>query len=145
MCRQSQSVAKRPTSGDDCHLVNGVRVGKGVSDESVPRLVVGDDLLLIISHHLGLPLRARDDTVDGLFELDHCDLFRMLSRSQQRRLVDQVGQVGSGEARSATGQHLEIDLVCQRLTFGVDSQNGSSTFDIGGVDHDLTVESAGAE
>ena len=143
--RKSQSVAKRPTSGDDCHLVNGVSVGKGVSDKSVPRLVVGDDFLLIISHHLGLPLRARDDTVDGLFKLDHRDFLLMMPGSKQRRLVDQVGQVGSSKARSATGQHFEIDLVCQRFALGMDSQNGSSTFYIGGVDGDLAVEPAGAE
>src|SRR5690606_41511427 len=56
--------------------------------------------------------------------------------------LDQVGQIGSGKTWGATGENLEVDVGAQWLTLGVDPQDGFATFDIGGIDHDLTVESA---
>ena len=46
---------------------------------------------------LGLPLGTGDDPVYGLLHLGHVDLVLVVPRRQERRLVDEVRQVGAGK------------------------------------------------
>ena len=64
---------------------------------------------------------------------------------QQRRLVDQVGEVGAGEAGGLAGQRVEVDLAGQRLAAGVDLEDVLAAFAVGAVDDDLAVEAAGPQ
>ena len=68
----------------------GVAVRQHVTDDCVTGLVVCDDLLLFVRDQAALALRAGDDAVDALFELDHVDLLLAVTRGQKRRLVDEV-------------------------------------------------------
>ena len=61
---------------------------------------------------------------------------------EQRRLVHEVGQVGAGEAGRAPGQHVEADVVGERLALGVDVEDRLAALEVGLVDHDLAVEAA---
>src|SRR5690606_162503 len=60
-------------------------------------------------------------------------------------LVDQIGQVGSGEPGGAAGEDLEIDVFAQRLASGVNAEDRLPSVDVGCVDDDLTIEAARAE
>ena len=111
--RAGQRVAERAAARDDRDLVDRVGVGQHVADERVTGLVVRDDLLLLVGDQAALALRTGDDAVDGLFELDHVDLLLAVTRGEQRGLVDEVGEVGAGEARRAASEHLEVDVVGQ--------------------------------
>ena len=62
---------------------------------------------------------------------------------QQRRLVEQVFQIGAGEAGGGFGNHTQIHIGGQRLAAGVYLQDFLTALDIGIVDHDLPVETAG--
>ena len=60
-----------------------------------------------------LALRAGDDAVDRLVRTRHADDLLVAPRGQDRRLVDEVGQVGAGEARRSGGRRLQIDRPCR--------------------------------
>src|SRR5919199_1398134 len=68
-----------------------------VPDQSVTAFVVGDRLLLLVGHDAALALGAGHDPVDRFLERRHRDLALAHARSQQGRLVDDVGEVGAGE------------------------------------------------
>ena len=51
-----------------------------------------------VAHH-ALLLEAGDQPIDRLVEVRHVDRGLVLARREQRRLVDQVGEIGAGEAR----------------------------------------------
>ena len=70
-----------------------------------------------------LALDAHHDLVLGLLEVVHGDDLAVLPRREQRRFVDQVGQVGAGEAGRAARQHGQIHVVRQRHLLGVHSQD----------------------
>ena len=108
-------------------------------------LVVGNEPLLLVGHHLGLALGAGNHPVDGLLELEHPDFLATAPGGEQGRLVDQVGQIGAGEARGAASQHTEIDLLAERLALGVDLEDRLASFHVRGIHHDLPVEASGAE
>ena len=96
-------------------------------------------------HHPGLALGTRDDPVDRLFHLEHRDLGLAASGRQQGSFVDQVGEIGSGEAGRPAGQNPQLDVGTQRLALGVDLEDPFPTEEIGGIDHDLAVEAPGPE
>ena len=64
---------------------------------------------------------------------------------QQRRLVDQVGEVGAGEAGGLAGERVEVDRLGQRLAAGVDLEDLLAALAVGAVDDDLAVEAAGPQ
>ena len=64
---------------------------------------------------------------------------------QQRRLVDQVHQIGAGEAGRAAGQDLQLHIRRQRHLAHVNLQDALAADHVRVRDHDLTVETAGAQ
>ena len=86
-----------------------------------------------------------DDAVDGLLQLGHADLLEAAAGGEQGGLVHEVGQVGAGEAGRAPGQHVEVDVVGERLALGVHVEDGLAADQVGAVDDDLAVEAAGAQ
>ena len=107
--------------------------------------MVGDDQLLLVRDDPALPLRPGNDPVYCLLELRHPDLLLVAPGGEQGGLVDEVGQVGPGEAGGLTGQHLELDALLERLAPGVNPEDGDTSDQIGTVDDDLTVEPSRTE
>ena len=126
-------------------LWTGSQFGQQVADDRVADLVVGGDQALLLAHHPGLLLGAGDHAHDPLLELVHRDLAVAGAGGQQRRLVDQVGEVGAGEAGGLAGQRVEVDLLGQRLAAGVDLEDLLAALAVGAVDDDLAVEAAGPQ
>ncbi len=75
----------------------------------------------------------------------HGDLAAALAGGQQRRLVDQVGEVGAGEAGGLAGERVEVDLLRERLAAGVDLEDLLAPLAVRAVDDDLAVEAAGPQ
>ena len=92
-----------------------------------------------------LALGAKHDAVDRLFELGHADALLVPAGGQDRGLVDEVGEVGAGEAGRALGEDVQLDVLVQRLALGVDLEDGDAALDVGGVEDHLAVEAAGAQ
>ena len=63
----------------------------------------------------------------------------------ERRFVDQIGQIGSGETRCTAGEDREIHVVAERDLLGVNLQDGFTALHIGTTDDYTPVETAGTE
>ena len=108
-------------------------------------LVVGDDRLLRVRDDPGLALRAGDDPLQGLLELGHADDLLVAPGGEDGRLVDEVGQVGAGEAGRLAGDAFDLDALVERLALGVDLEDLGPALHVGAVEDDLAVEPARAQ
>jgi hypothetical protein len=90
---QEPGETTRHAASDDADLVRRIRVREHVTHQSVPGLVVGDDLLLFLADDAALSLRPRDDTVNRFVELGHLYFLLAAPRRQDGAFVDQVRQV----------------------------------------------------
>ena len=122
-----------------------VGVRQQVADDRVAELVVGGHQALLLGHHAALLLGAGDHAHDPLLELLHRDLALVGARGEQGRLVDQVREVGAGEARGLAGERVEVDHLGERLAASVDLEDPLAALAVGPVDHDLAVEAAGPQ
>src|SRR5665811_1706214 len=143
--RHDHGVTKSPTAGQDRDLRDRVRVEHGRRNDRVSALVVGGDLLLFGTHDPGALLRAGDDTVDRLVQSFVVDELVVASRSEQRRLVQDVGQVGTGETRRPSGHRKQVDASGQRLALAMHLQDAVASDHVGCIDRDLAVEAARAQ
>ena len=92
--------AERHARREDGDLVHGVGVLEHVGQHGVAALVVRDALLLgLREDHRLAPLAHQHPVARGL-EVVHGDLQAAPAHGVQRRLVDQVGQVGAAHARA---------------------------------------------
>ena len=124
------------------HLVGVLEV---VADERVAHLVVGGDLALLLREEARLLLGAGDHAHDPLLELLLLDHLLAAARGEQRGLVDEVREVGAGEAGRAGGERVEVDLGRERLALRVHLEDLAAAVAVGPVDHDLAVEAARAQ
>ncbi len=108
-------------------------------------LVVGDDDLLVLADDPAPAFGARDHAIDGLVELVGADRLLVAARGQDRSLVDEVGEVGAGEARRATRDRLDVHRLVERLALDVDVEDLVATLDVGPIEDDLAVEPARAQ
>ena len=71
---------------------------------------------------------------------DLADLGLVPPGGEDRGLVDEVGEVGSGEAGCLPGEGGGRDVVLKRLAHRVHVEDLLAAFDVRPVDHDLAVE-----
>ncbi len=109
----------------------------GLVDRDPPALLLGEDVRLFG--------RAGDDAVDRLLQGRLVDLRIALAHAQQRRLVDQVGDLGAGEAGAELGDLGEVDAVGEFTAAGVQLEDFEAAVDVGDVDRDLAVEAPGTQ
>ena len=126
-------------------LWTGVAVRQVVADERVAHLVVGGDLALVLGEEPRLLLRAGDHAHDPFLELELADRLPAAARREEGGLVDEVGEVGAGEAGRPGGERVEVDRVVERLALRVHLEDLAAAVPVGAVDDDLAVEAAGAQ
>ena len=68
-----------------------------------------------------------------------------MAGGQQRGLVDQVREIGAGEARRLACERGQLDLLADRLAARVHLEDLLATLAIGAVDDDLAIEATGPE
>ena len=90
-------------------------------------------------------MRTTDNAVDCLVEGSRGDLLLVLASGQQGCLVQNVGKVGTGETRSATGNHAEVNVWADWLALRVHVQNLLATLEVWCGDADLAVETTRAQ
>ncbi len=91
------------------------------------------------------PLDAHQDLVLGVLEVAHLDELLVLARGEQRRLVDEVGEVGAREARRAAREHLQLDVRRERDAARVHAQDLFPALHVRARHHDLAIEAAGPQ
>ena len=89
-------------------LWTGSVFGQAVGHQGVAAFVIGDALLFVLVDDPLLLFQAGGDALDPFVELVHADGRFALAGGQQRRFVDQVGQIGADEARRDAGDVLQL-------------------------------------
>ena len=115
-----------------------------VAHQGVTALVVGNRGALGFGHHATLALRTGNHALHRLLDLVHRDHGTMAAGSQQRRLVEQICQIGAGEANGHLGELLKLDVLVHRLVLGMHAQDLLAALHIRTVDRNLTVKTTGA-
>src|SRR6266849_8481566 len=136
---------ERHATGDDGHLVHRVGARHELGDQGVAGLVVGRDAPLLQADDHGAPLGAHHHLVLGDLEVRHRDPFLVLARGEEGRLVDEVLQVGAGEARRLAREQLDVHVLADRHATGVDLQDAFPALHVGPRHDDPAVEAAGPE
>lgn len=77
----------------------------------VPRFVVSGKSLIIFTHHHGLALGAHHDLVLGPLHLGHLHHALVGAGSEQRRLIDQVGEIGTRETRRTACDQCRLHII----------------------------------
>ena len=96
-------------------------------------------------HDHRAPLGAHQDLVLGELEVGHLDLFLVAPRGQQGGLVDEVLEIGAGEARRRARELAYIDVIGKRHLARMDLENSFAAPDVGARHHDAAVEAARAQ
>src|SRR3954468_19861542 len=140
--RQGHRVTEGHAAADDGDLRDRVALGQDALDDGVTALVIGDDRLLGVRDDGGLALGAGDDPLQGFLELGHADDLLVPASREDRRLVDEVGEIRSGETRRLARDAFDVDALVERLALGVDLEDLDATLHVGPVEDDLAVEAA---
>ena len=108
-------------------------------------LVIGDGRAFLWVEQAVLLLQAGDDPFDGVVEVAGHDHLATCTHGQQRRFVDDVGQVRSGEPGRASSYLLQVHDRVELHAVRVDAQNVQPPLEVGPVDQDLAVEPSGPQ
>ena len=111
----------------------------------VAGLVIGAGDPLVLGHRQRLALDAHQHLVARRVEIDAATMVPAAAHREQRRLVDQVGQVGAGEAGRAAGDLPQVDVGAERHLPRVNPQDLLAPLEVRRADRDLPVEAAGPE
>ena len=76
---------------------------------------------------------------------EHADGALVVARRVQRRLVDEIREIGAGEAGRPAREHVDVHVVRQRNLLGVYREDALAALHVGPVDDDAPVEAAGPE
>ncbi len=79
--------------------MHGIHARQRHGHQRMPHLVIGHSLSLVRVEQPVFLLEACDDALDGSREIVHRHGRRLAARCEQRRLIDEIRQIRSGEAR----------------------------------------------
>ena len=87
------------------------------------RLVVRGDLLLGLADHLAPYGGVADDAVDRFLKSSRRDDGTVLTGGQQRRLVEDIGQIRTRHTDGPLGEAVQIRIGSQRLALRMDAED----------------------
>ena len=134
-----------PAARQDGDLVDRLDIGHRPRCQGVAALVIGGDLLFLLADDAALAARSADHAVHGLFQRRPGDDGPVLAGGEQRRLVDHVGQIGTGHADGALGQTVQIGVGGDGLSGRMHLEHGAAAGQVRVGHRDLTVEPAGTQ
>ncbi len=143
--RQAHDHAQRATTRNDGCLVDGIGALNIERHDRVPRFVERSIALFFFAHDERAALGAHHHLVLGVFELGHGDDTLAASRSEQRCLVHEIGEVGAREARRAARNRARFDIGTKRHFAHMDAQDFLAAREIGIRHYDFAVEPAGTQ
>ena len=90
-------------------------------------------------------MRTEHHTVAGVLEVDALDLLDRATNGDERRFVDEVGEVGAGHARGRLRHRVHVDVGAHPLVAAVHLEDRLALARLRQRHHDLAVEAAGAQ
>ena len=109
------------------------------------RFVICGYAFVLFGNDPGALLRSRNDLVDAFQNVVHLNYLSVVARGDDGRLVKQVFYVCARESRSQPGKVFEIDLGRKGFVPRVDFEYRFASLDVGKINEDLSVESAGTK
>ena len=144
LLRQLHRHAQRAPARNDRDLVHRVGLRQEPRDDRVTRLVIRGVAPLGLGHDHRAPLGAHHDLVLGHLEVVHVDEPLVLAGGEERGFVDEIGEVGAGEARRAARDDFRLDVGRHRHLAHVDEQDLLAAADVRQRHDHLAVEAARA-
>ena len=132
-------------TGDDRDFVHRIGVGERKGHQSMGRLVVGDTAFFVFVDDSLLLLEPRRHPLDPLVELLHPDGGLVVAGREERRLVDEIRQIGAAEPGGDPCHLVEVDRGIELHLGDVDLEDRLPTTDIWTVDEHVAVEATGPE
>ncbi|MGY4314086.1 hypothetical protein ACVWW1_003389 [Bradyrhizobium sp. JR3.5] len=108
-------------------------------------LVIGCPPALALVQRSALLFDTGDDPLDGSRKVIEGDLAGIASRRCDRRFVDQIGQIGAGEAGCHPRYPVKVHVSINLDLSNVNLEDGKSSRLVRTIDQHLTIKAAGAE
>src|SRR3990167_4977581 len=143
--RQEHGHTQGSPAGDDRHLVDRIMLGHQAANDGMTGLMERRVELFLVRHDHGFALGAHHDLVLGQLEFLHLDQALAGTRGKQRGLVDQVGQIGTGEARRTARNHRRLDIFTHRHLAHMYFEDLLTAANIRQTNHYLAVETTGTQ
>src|SRR5579875_1349090 len=102
--------------------------------------MIGGDSLLALADQATLASWPGYHAINRLFQIAHANPAFIAASSQNRRFVQDVREVGTGETRRLLGQRFQSDTWLQRLALCMHLENGDAPANIRPVKHHLAIE-----
>src|SRR5215208_4494773 len=128
----------------DRHPVYGVSAGHDESQDGVTALVVGDALPLLWAHQQRA-LGAEHDLLQSVQEVLLGDFLLLTAGRQERRLVDQIPEIGARKPRRRSRELPKVHATGERHASGVDLENRLAPHLVREVHHHAPVEAPGPQ
>ena len=107
--------------------------------------MIGHPFFLHLIEDPVLLFQPGDDPFHRFLQFRKPHLVLAAPHCQQGRLVDDIGQIGTGEPRRHCRDLLKIRVRTQRHLLGMDTQDGQAADLVRTVDDDVAIEPAGAQ
>ena len=111
----------------------------------VTSFVQGDGTFFCSSHHFRFLLQTADDSIDRVEEVLLRDGFGIATRSDERSLVADIGDVGTRKAGRLTSQEVDVETFIDLDRLQMDLENLLALGQVGQIDVDFTVETTGTQ
>ena len=105
----------------------------------------GDGALLLGSHHLGLLFQSADDAVHSSQEVILVHSLLSVTRSNESRLVADICDICTTEARRLTSQEVDIERTVGLDGFQVNLEDFLALVHVGKLNMYLTIEASGTK
>ena len=132
-------------TGDDGDLGDRCGIGLHSGHQSMADLMVGNDLFFFFRQDRVLLLISGDNDFDGFFQIGLGHELTSVTDRAEGCFVDHVGKLGTGSTDSHTGDRTEINIVSHTNFAGMYFQNIDTSLQIGQLDRDAAVKTAGTQ
>ena len=109
------------------------------------RFMNGRKPLFLFADNMTAPFGTEGHLFTGFFKFRHSDNLFIRTSRQQGRFIQKIAQVGTGKPRSFLGNGLQIHILAQGLTLGMNIQYSHAPAQIRTIHRNLTVKTAGTK
>ena len=140
--RQLHRHAECTATRDDRHLVQRIGVGKHRGNDGVTGFVIRTRDALVLAHDHRLAFNAHQNLVARRIEIGVSDRGAPAACGAERCLVDEIGEIGTGETWRPARDRSQVDVWLDRDRPSVNAKDLLASLQIRITDGDLPIEPA---
>ena len=145
MLGQLPSEPQRKSARHDGDFVDRISLRQELGNNRMTGLVISGIAALLFAHDSRFALGSHDNLVFRIFEILHLDQTLVAARCKQGRLIDEIGEIGTREARCATREDVGLHVRCDRHLAHVYIENLFATANVWQTHNHLTIETTRAQ